>query len=49
MYTRLGIVIRARREALLVRVIKSSDGHKVTRLVWVTELDRVVKVEGGML
>lgn len=32
--------------SLLVRVVKSSDGKELTRLVWLTELDRVVKVKG---
>lgn len=54
--TRIGVVVGTdpyyqkmdgfRPGALLVRVVKSSDSHELTRLVWLTELHRVVKVNG---
>jgi len=34
---------------LLVRVVKSSNGHTPSQMVWLTELDRVVKLNGGSL
>lgn len=48
--TRIGVVVGTsvppNQVAILVRVIKSSDGHPLQRMVWLTELDRVVKVTG---
>jgi hypothetical protein len=46
LYVRMGVVIRVEDSRLLVRVTKSSDGRELTRLVWVSELHRVVKVRG---
>jgi hypothetical protein len=54
MATRIGVVIETTPndsyagDSLLVRVIKSSDRHDLTRMVWVTELHRVVKLKGGI-
>lgn len=50
MATRIGVVVSVyddmRPHEILVRVVKSSDEHQLTRMVWLTELDRVVKVKG---
>lgn len=47
MNTRIGVVVRVDdSRGLLVRVVKSSDCRDLTRMVWVTELLRVVKLNG---
>ena len=48
MYVRIGVIIRSNPKSLLVRVIKSSDDHELTRLVRVTKLNSVVKLKGGV-
>lgn len=53
MATRIGVVVRIVPEAydqgaLLVRVVRSSDGHVPDQMVWITELNRVVKLRGGI-
>lgn len=44
MKTSIGVVVHATPTQVLVRVVKSSAEHVGTRLVWLTELHRVVKV-----
>jgi len=52
MATRIGVIVKTGAsydgDSLLVRVVKSSNRHVPAQLVWVTELQRVVKLKGGI-
>jgi hypothetical protein len=57
MATRIGVVVKVTPEdtpdsyageSLLVRAVKSSDKRELQRMVWLTELDRVVKISAGI-
>lgn len=50
MSTRIGVVASTvPNKSILVRVIQSSDGRELSRLVRITELSRVVKIKGRTL
>lgn len=47
MATRIGVIVDID-EGLLLRVVKSSNGHVPYQMVWLTELDRVVRLRGSV-